>query len=141
MRLRLLRMLLFFSAFAWGISIVGVFVPWSIAVELLQGLGLKNVAYDPMLDYWLRMASGAFFLVGILFLLFAVNPKKYAGRHTAVRLAYDFRRRVLISARSPARSACISILRRQHRMFSRWNWHCLSTKKFGGELKDPKICP
>ena len=79
MRLRLLRILLFFSAIAWGVSVVGVIVPWSTAVGFLQGLGLAEVPHDPMLDYWLRMASGAFFLVGVLFLLFALNPIKYAN--------------------------------------------------------------
>ncbi len=32
-----------------------------------------------MLDYWLRMASGAFFLVGMLFLLFTLRPRRFAA--------------------------------------------------------------
>ena len=32
-----------------------------------------------MLDYWLRMASGAFGLVGFLFLLLAIRPVHYAN--------------------------------------------------------------
>jgi hypothetical protein len=77
-QLRLLRLLLLFSGFAWGISVVGVFVSWPEANQLLQDLGAKSIAYDPMLDYWLRMASGAFALVGVLFIWFAFQPRKYA---------------------------------------------------------------
>ena len=64
MQLRLLRLFLGFAAFAWGISVVGVFASWPQAAEMLQGLGTKPIAYDPMLDYWLRMAAGAFALIG-----------------------------------------------------------------------------
>lgn len=60
MHLRLLRLFLGFSAFAWGVSVVVVVVSWSTAAEALQGLGAQPIAYDRMLDYWLRMASGAF---------------------------------------------------------------------------------
>src|SRR5262245_235456 len=78
-RLRLLRLFLAGSAFAWGVSVFGVFLPWPTAVETLQGLGAKTIPADPMLDYWLRMASGAFFLVGVLFLLLALYPKRFAN--------------------------------------------------------------
>jgi FtsH-binding integral membrane protein len=77
MNLRLLRLFLGFSAFAWGISVVGVLLSWSAAEQALQGLGARPIAYDPMLDYWLRMAAGAFALVGGLFLLLMIQPVKY----------------------------------------------------------------
>lgn len=77
-QLRPLRFFLLFSAFVWGVSLFGVVLPWSAAVEALQGLGAKTVPTDPMLDYWLRMASGAFTLVGGLFLLLALQPQRYA---------------------------------------------------------------
>jgi hypothetical protein len=79
MRLRLLRLCLGASAFAWGISVVGVLVPWTKADELLQGLGAHSVPYDPMLDYWLRMVAGAFFLVGALFAMLAFCPRRFAN--------------------------------------------------------------
>jgi hypothetical protein len=77
-RLRSLRCFLLFSAFVWGVSFFGVVLPWTTAVEALQGLGAKDIPTDPMLDYWLRMASGAFALVGGLFLLLALQPVRYA---------------------------------------------------------------
>jgi hypothetical protein len=81
MKLRLLRLILGFAAFAWGVSAVGVFVSWSKATELLEGLGAKPIAYDPMLDYWLRMAAGAFALVGCWYLVLMLWPQKF---HAAI---------------------------------------------------------
>jgi hypothetical protein len=79
MRLRLLRLFLVFSAFAWGVSAVGVFVSWDEAEKLLEGLGAKPIPYDPMLDYWLRMAAGAFALVGVWYLLLTIWPQKFSA--------------------------------------------------------------
>lgn len=70
-------MVLGFSAIAWGVSIFGVVLPWSAASEALQGLGAQAIAYDPMLDYWLRMAAGVFTLIGCLFLLLMVWPARF----------------------------------------------------------------
>ena len=81
MQLRLLRLFLGFAAFAWGISVVGVFASWAQAEQMLQGLGAKPIAYDPMLDYWLRMAAGAFALVGIWYLMLMIWPRKF---HAAI---------------------------------------------------------
>ncbi len=78
LKLRLLRVALVFSALVWGVSAFGVFLKWEAAAAALQGMGAKPIAYDPMLDYWLRMASGAFALVGTGFLLLAIFPRKYA---------------------------------------------------------------
>ncbi len=78
MPLRMLRVFLGFAAFAWGISLVGVFLSWPAAVDALRGLGAQPIAYDRMLDYWLRMASGAFALVGTWYLVLMIWPQKFA---------------------------------------------------------------
>lgn len=78
LQFRLLRVVLLFSAFVWGVSAFGIFMKWEAAAGALQGMGAKPIAYDPMLDYWLRMASGAFALVGTGYLLLAIFPRKYA---------------------------------------------------------------
>ena len=77
MNLRLLRLFLGFSAIAWGVSVFGVFLSWSAAAEELQALGARPIAYDKMLDYWLRMAAGAFALVEGLYLLLMLQPLKH----------------------------------------------------------------
>jgi hypothetical protein len=56
-------------------------VSWSKATELLQGLGAQPIAYDPMLDYWLRMAAGAFALIGCWYLVLMIWPRKF---HAAI---------------------------------------------------------
>ena len=71
-------MVLIFCSFVWGISVVGIFAKWDIAAGALQGMGAKPIAYDPMLDYWLRMAAGAFALVGSGYLVLAISPRKFA---------------------------------------------------------------
>ncbi len=78
-RFRLLRLILLFCAFVWGVSAFGIFLKWEIAAGALQGMGAKPITYDPMLDYWLRMASGAFALVGTGYLLLAIYPRKFAA--------------------------------------------------------------
>ncbi len=79
LQFRLLRLTLCFCAFVWGVSSFGVFASWDSVATALQGMGAKPIAYDPMLDYWLRMASGAFALVGTGYLLLAIFPRKYAA--------------------------------------------------------------
>ena len=79
MKRRILRVLLLASAAAWGVSVVGVFLPWDVAVTALQGLGARAIPTDPMLDYWMRMASGAFFGVGVFFLMLAWRPDAFAN--------------------------------------------------------------
>ena len=81
MNLRLLRVFLGFAAFAWGVSVFGVFLSWSTAAQALEGLGAQPIAYDRMLDYWLRMAAGAFTLVGCWYLVLMIWPQKF---HVAI---------------------------------------------------------
>jgi hypothetical protein len=79
MKLRLLRLFLFFSALGWLVCIGGVFAEWPLVNRIAQGMGAKPIAYDPMLDYWLRMICGAFTLVGVWYLALALWPKKFAA--------------------------------------------------------------
>ncbi len=78
MPLRLLKLFLFFAALGWGVTGVGVFASWPQVNAIAQGMGAKPIAYDPMLDYWLRMISGAFALVGLWYLALALWPRKFA---------------------------------------------------------------
>jgi hypothetical protein len=77
MHLRLLRLFLGFAAVAWGASVFGVFLSWPAAERALEGLGAQPIAYDRMLDYWLRMAAGAFTLVGCWYFVMMIWPKRH----------------------------------------------------------------
>jgi len=74
---RLLWLFLGFAAVSWGVSIFGVFLSWPVASEALQGLGAQPIAYDQMLDYWLRMAAGAFALIDCWYLVLMCRPQKH----------------------------------------------------------------
>jgi len=77
----LLRIFLIYSAIGWGICIVGIFISSDFAFDLLKYFGgIDPVALkaDIMYDYWFRMASSAFGLVGIFYLILAIKPEKYA---------------------------------------------------------------
>lgn len=78
-KLRTLRFLLLASALAWAVSVVAVLMPWPMAVAALNGLGAGDIPADPMLDYWLRMAAGAFTGVGVFFFAMAVRPERFAN--------------------------------------------------------------
>lgn len=77
MKMRLLRTLLAFAGLTWGASVFGVVMSWSAAETALQGLGAQAITYDRMLDYWLRMAAGAFTLIGCWYLVLAIWPMKF----------------------------------------------------------------
>ena len=61
----------------WGVSIVGAFLPWSMMDIVLQNMGASAPVTDPQLQYWFRMATGAWSIVGFLFLMVLLFPVKY----------------------------------------------------------------
>ena len=74
---RLLRVILGLAAVVWGISLVAVLLPWPVVKSGLVALGAQPIPDDPMLVYWMRMACGAFFMIGVLFGAVLFNFKKY----------------------------------------------------------------
>ncbi len=77
-QLNLLRLLLLGAGLGWGLTIIGVFLPWDWATEHLEKFGGSGtIPNDVMLNYWMRMASGAFGFVGAFFLLAAWRPVVY----------------------------------------------------------------
>ena len=77
--LRILRLGLILSACGWGISFFFTFVPWQTAANQLYDMGANKITYDPLLDYWLRMASSAFGCIGIASAIACVCPARFAG--------------------------------------------------------------
>ena len=65
------------GAIGWGISIVGVFLPWRMMNIVLQNMGASAPVTDPQLQYWFRMATGAWSIIGFLFLMVLLFPAKY----------------------------------------------------------------
>lgn len=74
----ILRLVLLGAGLGWGLTIIGAFLPWDFATEHLEKFGGSGeIPDDVMLNYWMRMASGAFGLVGAFFLLAAWKPHAY----------------------------------------------------------------
>jgi hypothetical protein len=77
MKLRFLRIILGFAGLVWIASCCGSFIRWPVAEVALEGLGAQPIGYDRTLDYWLRMAAGAFTLIGCWFLALAIWPIRF----------------------------------------------------------------
>lgn len=76
-----LRIFLGLTALGWGICVAGVLVPSSMAFEfvgLIADVDTTPFESDPMFDYWLRMASSVFALVGLGYLGLAIWPTRFA---------------------------------------------------------------
>lgn len=77
--LNCLRLGLLLGACGWGISFFFTFAPWPVAANQLGDMGALPIAYDPLLDYWLRMASCAFGCIGIASALACHRPGNFVS--------------------------------------------------------------
>ena len=77
--LNTLRLGLLVSAIGWGISFYFTLASWSVATDQLYRMGAGPIAYHPLLDYWLRMASAVFGCIGIASALACAWPQVFAS--------------------------------------------------------------
>jgi hypothetical protein len=77
--LRVLRLGLLFSSVGWGISFGFTSSSWDTASHQLYLMGADRISYQPLLDYWLKMASAAFGGIGILSALACLRPSSFEG--------------------------------------------------------------
>ena len=71
------RIFLLVGAIGWGISIFGVLLPWSVMDIVLQNMGAASPITDVQVQYWFRMATGAWSIIGFLYLMVLLKPQKY----------------------------------------------------------------
>ena len=71
------RIFLLAGAIGWDISILGVLLPWSVMDIVLQNMGAASPVTDVQVQYWFRMATGAWSIIGFLYLMILLNPQKY----------------------------------------------------------------
>ena len=69
-----LRLGLLLSAIGWGISFFFTFTPWNVAADQLDGMGAGPIPYNPLADYWLKMASSVFGCIGIASAMACARP-------------------------------------------------------------------
>jgi len=77
--LNTLRLGLALSAIGWGISFFFTFAPWRAATLQLYGMGANAIEYQPLLDYWLKMASSVFGCIGVASALASFRPRHFAS--------------------------------------------------------------
>jgi hypothetical protein len=77
--LNLLQFGLLMSTAGWGISFYFTFVSWDAAAHQLQVMGAEAIQYQPLLDYWLRMASVVFGCIGLGSFLACARPHHFLG--------------------------------------------------------------
>ena len=73
------RIFLLAGAIGWGISILGVLLPWSIMDIVLQNMGAASPITDVQVQYWFRMATTAWSIIGFLYLIVLLKPQKYGN--------------------------------------------------------------
>ena len=71
------RIFLLAGAIGWGVSILGVLLPWSVMDIVLQNMGASAPITDVQIQYWVRMATGAWSIIGFLYLIVLLKPQKY----------------------------------------------------------------
>ena len=71
------RIFLLTGALGWGVSILGVLLPWSVMDIVLQNMGAASPITDVQIQYWFRMATGAWSIIGFLYLIVLLKPQKY----------------------------------------------------------------
>lgn len=77
--LNTLRIGLLVSAIGWGISFYFTFASWNAATDRLYDMGAGPIAYQPLLDYWLRMASSVFGSIGVGSAIACVRPQVFSS--------------------------------------------------------------
>ena len=73
------RIFLLAGALGWGVSILGVLLPWSVMDIILQNMGAAAPITDVQVQYWFRMATGAWSIIGLLYLIVLLKPQKYGN--------------------------------------------------------------
>ena len=71
------RIFLLAGAIGWGISILGVLLPWNVMDIVLQNMGAASPITDVQVQYWFRMATTAWSIIGFLYLIVLLKPQKY----------------------------------------------------------------
>ena len=77
--LNALRLGLLASTCGWGISFFFTFSTWEVATNQLYEMGANTIPYDPLLNYWMKMASATFGCIGIASALACAAPHAYMG--------------------------------------------------------------
>ncbi len=93
---KLRKILLCAGAIGWGISVLGVLLPWSVLSSLIQSSDAFYACCDSYVAYLLRMAYGGWSIIGFLFLMVLLKPKTYGNLVPLLEIASIFEGSVLL---------------------------------------------
>ena len=68
---------LLFGGCGWGISVFFLIGSWEDSTQTLYFMGADVIEYQPLLNYWLKMAAAAFTFIGLMFFWGAWKPQKF----------------------------------------------------------------
>lgn len=71
------RIFLLAGTVGWGIAVLGVLLPWNLMDRILRNMGAVASITDPQIQYWFRMATGSWSIIGFFFLAVLLRPEKY----------------------------------------------------------------
>jgi len=73
------QLLLCAGVAGWGISILGVLLPWPLMDAILQNMGAMHPVGDPQLRYWFRMATASWTMISMFYAAALFRPQKYGN--------------------------------------------------------------
>lgn len=71
------RIFLLTGAIGWGVSVLGVLLPWRVMDVILQNMGAAGPVADPMIRYHFRMAAAAWSVIGFFYFSAFLFPERY----------------------------------------------------------------
>jgi hypothetical protein len=72
-----IRLGLYIATFGWGLSFFFLFSSWNDSELSLRQMGADPIMYQPLLDYWLKMAAAVFGCISVVCLLSAFWPARF----------------------------------------------------------------
>ncbi len=80
LNLMILRSMLVVVAVTGLFGSVDLFISWETTASIMERLGITGVppaSPSPIIEYWLRMMAAVGVVIGYLYLVAALNPRKY----------------------------------------------------------------
>lgn len=75
--MRMLKISLWITAIGCLIAVPFIFVPWSVIADMGSCFGVEPLPDAPFVVYLFRVICGIFGLIGVFFVLLALDPLKY----------------------------------------------------------------
>lgn len=75
--MKTLKVLLWVAAVGCLTAVPFIFLPWSVTVSIGSWFSSESLPCTPIAIYFFKIAFGIFGLIGVFFIILAMNPLKY----------------------------------------------------------------